>query len=96
MNIFPSFEGSFGPGEGRMDGPSGEIYLGPEGGMELRDWFAGLAMQGDITTYVEKNSSGFAKDIARIAYEFADAMMAERARRNDIADRTGFTEEAKL
>ena len=47
-------------------------------GMALRDYFAAKAMQGIISTvphlaYVD------AKDVATEAFEFADAMLSERA-----------------
>ncbi len=44
-------------------------------GMTLRDWFAGMAMQGAIAT--EPNCS--AADIAAGAYQMADAMMRARS-----------------
>lgn len=47
-------------------------------GISLRDWFAGMAMQGIIanggTNY---NAVGQAED-AELAYNIADAMLAER------------------
>jgi len=46
-------------------------------GMTLRDHFAGLAMQGLMTTY-DGNSCSI---IARDAYEVADAMIAEREKK---------------
>ena len=53
---------------------------GPQGapGMSLRDWFAGLAMQG-----FRANEDGFSTDdpvVAKWSYEQADAMLAERAK----------------
>ena len=51
-------------------------------GMDLRDWFAGLAMQGGIdlvphmaTPKVDKTVPQI---IAEMAYEYADAMMKAR------------------
>jgi hypothetical protein len=51
---------------------------GGKEGMELRDWFAGLAMQGMFAAGVP---SGFTfGDVADKAYLAADAMLKERAR----------------
>lgn len=47
-----------------------EDYAGAQGGMSLRDWFAGQAMVG-----YEAES---AQAIAEVAYAIADAMLAER------------------
>ena len=55
-------------------------------GMNLRDWFAGLAMQAMITTLGDKglddlaNNDGIcAKNLGHRAYCVADAMLYERA-----------------
>lgn len=45
-------------------------------GMTLRDWFAGMALQGLITCPAA--SSGTKADIAIWAYSYADAMLEER------------------
>jgi len=47
-----------------------------EHGMELRDWFAGLAMQGLISN--EGDTYDFRKTNAEIAYRIADAMLKAR------------------
>jgi hypothetical protein len=48
-----------------------------EEGMTLRDYFAAKAMAAQIaTTYYS------AKDVAKFAYEMADAMLAERRNEN--------------
>ncbi len=44
-------------------------------GMSLRDYFAAKAMQGD---HANPDNNGDIEDIARWAYQQADAMMAER------------------
>ena len=51
--------------------------IGGEGGMDLRDWFAGLAMQGELAS----QDSGSWDDIDRLAqyaYAVATAMMEAR------------------
>lgn len=51
----------------------------PPQGMSLRDWFAGMAMQGEIANggfYME----GHMGKLAANAYAQADAMLAERAK----------------
>jgi hypothetical protein len=47
-------------------------------GMTLRDWFAGMAMQGLLSARnpLVTNIGG----IAEAAYEMADAMLAERSK----------------
>ena len=51
------------------------------GGMSLRDWFAGMALQGILAESSHPQSTGSwkqAKEFAKTAYEFSDAMLAER------------------
>ena len=45
-------------------------------GMDLRDWFAGLAMQA----LVQSKPNEF---VAHIAYQFADEMMKERENQDE-------------
>jgi len=45
-------------------------------GMDLRDWFAGLAMEGIIYEGVTPEQT------AKAAYRMADAMMKERENKN--------------
>lgn len=45
-------------------------------GMSLRDWFAGLAMQGDLATFVD--TLPHFPSVAERAYQAADAMLKER------------------
>lgn len=52
-----------------------------QGGMSLRDWFAGMALQGicaNPNTIMKDLDSG-TKFVTEIAYFIADAMLAERA-----------------
>ena len=44
-------------------------------GMSLRDWFAGMAMQGFMAS-----SAKACPQTCRAAYQMADAMLAERAK----------------
>jgi hypothetical protein len=46
-------------------------------GMDLRDWFAGLALPTAIKE-VEDAESYNLSDVAEIAYQYADAMMKAR------------------
>lgn len=50
-------------------------------GMSLRDWFAGMALQGMIAAYWEGErgpNADESKTMTRGAYQFADAMLRER------------------
>ncbi len=49
------------------------------GGMTLRDWFAGQALSG--LTANARYSGPTAKDVESLAYEIADAMIEEKAKR---------------
>lgn len=51
-----------------------------EGGMSLRDHFAGLALNGQIKVVQDEGGIWNPKAAAALAYEFADAMIAERAK----------------
>jgi sirohydrochlorin ferrochelatase len=58
------------------------LFIEPEhgsgyAGMTLRDWFAGMAL---FHHFVSVNDSAEADKVAVLAYEVADAMLAERAR----------------
>jgi hypothetical protein len=47
-------------------------------GMSLRDWYAGKALVGLLTS--PYNNDVVARRFAQASYEMADAMLAERAR----------------
>ena len=47
-------------------------------GMSLRDWFAGLAMQGELASQDSENIIESLELLASYAYEVADAMMKAR------------------
>lgn len=63
-------------------------YVGPntyepiaEGGMSLRDWFAGLILQGSLNGIRDRSyNEASCAFHARMSYEMADAMLAERNR----------------
>jgi hypothetical protein len=49
-------------------------------GMDLRDYFAGQAMQGDISRYENKDNPEYwtVETVAQRSYAMADAMMKAR------------------
>jgi hypothetical protein len=49
-------------------------YMPTDPGMTLRDWFAGQALAGLLST----TGDGPAERYAKASYEVADAMLAER------------------
>lgn len=58
--------------------------LGHTPGMELRDWFAGMALSGLLAEFMTEphvDQDLDSKLYARFAYEQADAMMQERDKR---------------
>lgn len=59
--------------EGRIGG-NYDIRMEFAGGMSLRDWFAGQALNGLLASGTVRDASY----IAKRTYEFADAMLAER------------------
>lgn len=52
-------------------------------GMTLRDYFAAKAMQALISnlTFMASMDSVLVKDLPKVSYGYADAMLAERAKR---------------
>ena len=59
-----------------------------EEGMDLRDWFAGLAMQGllanpKLAEEIRKQGGAYSGWIEDSAYSWADAMMKQREVKND-------------
>ena len=59
--------------------PNGQVQPGPVG-MSLRDWFAGMALQGELASQTDNLLWPPEKydKLARRCYEAADAMLAER------------------
>ena len=51
-------------------------------GMDLRDWFAGLALPTAIKE-VEESETYSLTEVAAIAYQYADAMMKQREVKHD-------------
>lgn len=50
-----------------------------EGGMTLRDYFAAKALQGLLADHVQRITEGMNYPLtAKLAYDLADAMLAER------------------
>lgn len=65
-------------------------YFLLKGGMSLRDWFAGMALRGILDSWErpitdEEFKGGVAipikENVAKVCYEFADAMIAERSKK---------------
>jgi hypothetical protein len=54
--------------------PNGQMQFGSNG-MSLRDWFAGMAMQGMLSN---PELSGSVELLARESFTYADAMIAEQ------------------
>lgn len=54
--------------------------LGHNAGMTLRDWLAGRAMQAIIAKGGPSEHVEYATGLARISYQLADAMLAERSK----------------
>lgn len=61
-------------------------------GMSLRDWFAGLAMQGacanaefaaEVRSWAEAKGRNGQRHVAEHVYELADAMLAERSKSHE-------------
>ncbi|MEN6384601.1 MAG: hypothetical protein ABFD79_05330 [Phycisphaerales bacterium] len=51
-------------------------------GMDLRDFFAGMALQGMVTNE-GIGDCGHVNGLARVSYELADAMMKAREEQNN-------------
>lgn len=62
--------------------PDGRIYEEGARGMTLRDYFAAKALQGQLAYSIEAASTyqGDHAEVAKQAYKYADAMLAERAK----------------
>ena len=62
--------------------PTGIVYTKPHmPGMSLRDWFAGMALQGfcaNADLHGKEQGTWIGDATARDAYSYADAMLQER------------------
>ena len=65
------------PSSEAVDGHGNHFFPSAETGMSLRDWFAGMALCG-INSCDEAYVGLESKDAANLAYDQADAMIAER------------------
>jgi hypothetical protein len=64
----------------KIDPYSSKVEICPQGGMSLRDWFAGQALAGICAPLYDDESPTIWKhrEFAKGAYMFADAMLAAR------------------
>ena len=56
---------------------AGQAYVGL-GGMSLRDWFAGMALQGILASYANLQNIASAEQSAKEAFERADALLSRK------------------
>ena len=56
--------------------------LNGNNGMTLRDWFAGQALAKSLAWVIEEHSHDHAEIAAGLSYQVADAMLAEKERRD--------------
>lgn len=68
--------GSAFPVIGQRNEFSGEIEVYADAGMNLRDWFAGMALQGMLSCGAETH--GVDKGFSEAAYKHADFMIEAR------------------
>jgi hypothetical protein len=61
-----------------IDGPAAGLGVQVAGGLTLRDHLAGLAMGGLLTSGFAAGNPFAAANVARAAYQVADAMLARR------------------
>lgn len=71
--------------DGSPDAFPGDFYRSCNRGMSLRDWFAGMALQGLLAsnkhlTVLAINLESKAGNFAIAAYETADAMLEQRSK----------------
>lgn len=62
--------------------PDGAGYPFPDGGMSLRDYFAGQAMVGLLAGKAMPEGVSWALTVANWSYEQADAMLKARETKN--------------
>lgn len=59
---------------------------GQQTGMDLRDWFAGMALQGMMahpTDGYAGDDYDYPAELSKAAFEYADAMLAEREKNDE-------------
>ena len=56
--------------------PDGNDAIDAQSGMSLRDWFAGMALQGMLA----RHDSVPYQEVAQWAYSYASAMLEERSK----------------
>ena len=67
------------PHKGYVEDENGVFGEAQFAGMELRDHFAGLAMQAFVNAWVAtKNYPNTDSEVAMLSYKLADAMIEER------------------
>jgi hypothetical protein len=62
----------------KTDPYSSKVEICPQGGMTLRDYFAGQALAGMLINYTTQKFGVGEQTCAKGAYEFADAMLTAR------------------
>ena len=63
-------------------------------GMDLRDWFAGLAMQGMLS---EHSGIRYSTDeLTQFSYEVADTMMKARLQNDSLEEKTSVPKDQHL
>lgn len=67
--MFPTYQ--------KYDNNDGGVYYKPSGGMDLRDYFAAAALTAVCHDWCTSDPK-HAEEVARVVYEFADAMLKER------------------
>lgn len=73
------------PGQVLKEGPLGD-GMSFEDGMSLRDWYAGMALVGLSSTTLEPPPADYTDAVerrARLAFDLAEAMLAERTRTSE-------------
>lgn len=60
-----------------------EVFFASEPGMSMRDWFAGMALQGSLAATAEAIQLKHLAALAQGAYLIADAMLAERKKSDE-------------
>jgi len=71
------------PQHGWTNNPEVLERMKNQGGMTLRDYFAGQALAGMLINYTTQKFGVGEQTCAKGAYEFADAMLAARERKED-------------